>query len=198
MHAAEQERADVAKARRRWIREQGLLDTTHLVFIDETAANTKMAPLNGRCLRGDRLVGRVPFGNWKTITFVAGLRRNGLSAPLVVDGPMNGETFLAYVEQCLAPTLKRKDIVIMDNLPVHKVAGVREAIEVRGATLRYLPKYSPDLNPIEMGFSKLKTLLRKLAHRTVGRLSRSIGKFIPTLSAGEARNYFSHAGYCSK
>src|ERR1019366_6911533 len=188
LHAAEQERADVARVRRRWIGAQGLLDTTRLVFIDETAANTKMARLNGRCPRGERLVGRVPFGHWKTITFVAGLRHNGLTAPMVVDGSMNGEAFLAYVEQCLAPTLKLKDTVMMDNLPVHKVSGVREAIEARGATLRYLPKYSPDLNPIEMPFSKLKTSLRKLAKRTIPGLCRSIGRFVPTLSARESTN----------
>lgn len=144
------------------------------------------------------MVGHVPFGRWKTITFVAGLRHNGLTAPFVVDGSMNGETFLAYVEQCLAPTLKREDTVIMDNLSVHKVAGVREAIEARGAKLRYLPPYSPDLNPIEMSFSKLKALLRKLARRTIPELCRGIGKFIPTISARESSNYFRHAGYGSK
>lgn len=117
LRAAEQKRADVARARRRWIREQGTLDTTRLVFIDETAANTKMMRLSGRCLRGDRLVGHVPYGHWKTITFVAGLRPNGMTAPCVLDGSMTGKTFLAYVEQCLVPTLKRNDIVVIDNLP---------------------------------------------------------------------------------
>src|SRR5208282_948711 len=133
LRAAEQERADVARARRRWIREQGMFDPARLVFIDETAANTKMARLSGRCARGERLVGRVPHGHWKTITFVGALRHNGMTAPFVVDGPMTGPTFLCYVEQCLAPTLKRNDTVVMDNLPTHKVAGVREAIEARGA-----------------------------------------------------------------
>jgi transposase len=185
----------VARARRRWIREQGTLDTTRLVFIDETAANTKMVRLSGRCLRGDRLVGHVPYGHWKTITFVAGLRRNGMTAPCVLDGSMTGKTFLAYVEQCLVPTLKRNDIVVIDNLPAHKVPGVREAIEARGATLRYLPQYSPDLNPIEMPFSKLKACLRRVAERTVPRLYRRIGSFARSLTAQEARNYFRHAGY---
>jgi transposase len=166
--------------------------TTRLVFIDETAANTK---LSGRCLRGDRLVGHVPYGHWKTITFVAGLRRNGMTAPCVLDGSMTGKTFLAYVEQCLVPTLKRNDIVVIDNLPAHKVPGVREAIEARGATLRYLPQYSPDLNPIEMPFSKLKACLRRVAERTVPRLYRRIGSFARSLTAQEARNYFRHAGY---
>jgi len=195
LRAAEQERADVAQARRRWIKEQGMFDPAHLVFVDETAANTKMVRLSGRCRRGERLIGRVPQGHWKTITFVAALRRNGMRAPCTVDGSMNGAKFLAYVKQCLAPNLKRKDKVVIDNLPAHKAAGIREAIEARGATLRYLPQYSPDLNPIEMPFSKLKAHLRKAAERTIPRLRRRIGAFARTLSAREARNYFRHAGY---
>lgn len=185
----------MARARRCWKRRQALLNSTRLVFIDETAANTKMVRLSGRCPRGERLVGCVPQGHWKTLTFVAGLRRNGMTAPCVIDGSMSGKTFLAYVEQSLAPALKRKDIVVMDNLPAHKVPGVREAIEARGATLRYLPQYSPDLNPIEMPFSKLKADLRKAAERTVPRLCRRIGSFARRLSAAEAFNYFRHAGY---
>ena len=185
----------MAWARRRWKREQGRLDPARLVFIDETAANTKMARLRGRCPRGERLVGRVPHGHWKTITFVAALRRNGMTAAFVVDSAMNGRTFVAYIKSCLAPTLRRRDIVMMDRLPAHKVPGVREAIEARGATLRYLPRYSPDLDPIEMSFSKLKARLRKLAERTVPRLCRRIGSFARTLTAREARNYFRHAGY---
>ena len=195
LRAAEQERADAARARRRWMREQGMLDPSRLVFIDETSANTKMVRLNGRCRRGERLVGRVPQGHWKTITYVAALRRNGMTASRTVDGSMTGKRFLAYVEQCLAPTLRRKDIVVIDNLPAHKAAGIRDAIEARGATLRYLPLYSPDLNPIEMPFSKLKTLLRKAAERTIPRLRRRIGAFARQLSAREASNYFRHAGY---
>lgn len=185
----------MAWARRRWRREQAMLDPARLVFIDETAANTKMARLRGRCPRGERLVGRVPHGHWKTITFVGALRRNGMTAPSVVDSAMNGRTFLAYIKSCLAPTLRRRDIVMMDRLPAHKVSGIREAIEARGATLRYLPRYSPDLNPIEMSFSKLKARLRKLAERTVSRLCRRIRSFARTLTAREARNYFRHAGY---
>lgn len=172
-----------------------MLSSTRLVFIDETAANTKMVRLSGRCPRGQRLVGRVPQGHWKTLTFVAGLRRNGMTAPCVIDGSMNGTTFLAYVEQSLVPALKRNDIVVMDNLPAHKVPGVREAIEAKGAELRYLPQYSPDLNPIEMPFSKLKADLRKAAERTVPRLCRRIGWFARRLTASEALNYFRHAGY---
>ena len=172
-----------------------MFDPAHLVFVDETAANTKMVRLSGRCRRGERLIGRVPQGHWKTITFVAALRRNGMRAPCTIDGSMNGAKFLAYVKQCLAPTLKRKDNVVIDNLPAHKAAGIREAVEQRGATLRYLPQYSPDLNPIEMPFSALKASLRKAAERTIPSLRRRIGRFACTLTAREARNYFRHAGY---
>jgi len=156
-----------------------------------------MARLYGRCPRGERLIGRVPFGTWKTLTFVAGLRCEGMTAPMVIDGAMNGETFRAYVEQCLVPTLGQGDIVVMDNLGAHKVAGVKEAIEAVGAELRYLPKYSPDLNPIEMSFSKLKAYLRKAAARTERNLRRRIGSFVPRLHARECANYFAHAGYAS-
>ncbi len=172
-----------------------MFDPARLVFIDETAANTKMVRLYGRCPRGERLVSHVPQGHWKTITFVAALRRNGMTASRTIDGPMTGKKFLGYVEQCLARTLKRKDIVVIDNLPAHKAAGVREAIEARGATLRYLPQYSPDLNPIEMPFSKLKAYLRKAAERTIPRLRRRIGSFARSLTARESSNYFRHAGY---
>jgi transposase len=187
----------VARARRRWIRQQGLLDSSCLVFIDETWVNTTMARLYGRCARGERVVGRVPFGPWQTLTFVAGLRCTGMTAPLVIEGAMNGEIFLFYVEQCLAPTLNRGDIVVMDNLGAHKVAGVKEAIEAVGAELRYLPEYSPDLNPIEMSFSKLKAYLRKAAERTQRSLRRRIGTFLPRLGPHECANYFAHAGYAS-
>ena len=185
----------MAEARRRWIRDQGLLDTTRLVFIDETSANTKMTRLYGRCPRGERLFACVPFGKWRTITFVGALRHSGLIAPMVIEGAMNGKAFLAYVRQCLVPTLKRGDIVVMDNLLVHKTPGVREAIEGAGATLAYLPPYSPDLNPIELAYSKLKTWLRKLARRNVATLSRAIGAFVPTITKTLAKNYFRHAGY---
>jgi transposase len=197
LRAAEQHRADVARARRRWIRQQGYLDTTRLVFIDETAVTINMVRLRGRCPRGERLISHVPQGAWKTITFVAALRHNKMVAPMVLDGPINGAAFVAYIEQCLAPTLKRVDIVVIDNLPAHKVAGVKDAIEAAGATLQYLPQYSPDLNPIEMPFSKFKAFLRKAAERTVGGLCRRIRSFVPTVSRAECRNYFRHAGYVS-
>jgi transposase len=169
-----------------------MLDPARLVFIDETVANTKMVRLYGRCARGKRSVGHVPQGHWKTITFVAALRHNGMKAPSIVSGPMTGKKFLAYVERRLARILKPKDIVMIDNLPAHKAAVIREAIEACGAT-RYLPKYSPDLNPID--FSKLKASLRKAAERTIPRLRRRIRSFAPSLTAREARNYFRHAGY---
>lgn len=172
-----------------------MFDPARLVFIDETSANTKMVRLSGRCRRGERLVDHVPQGHWKTITFVAALRRTGMRAPHTIDGAMTGKKFVAYVERCLAPTLKRKDIVVIDNLPAHKAAGIHGAIEARGATLRYLPKYSPDLNPIEMPFSKLKASLRKAAERTIPRLRRRIRNFAHNLTAREAFNYFRHAGY---
>jgi transposase len=143
------------------------------------------------------LIGHVPLGEWKTITFVAALRCNKMTAPMVIEGAMNGDMFRAYVEQCLVPTLRRNDIVVMDNYRAHKVPGVQEAIENAGATLRYLPKYSPDLNPIEMPYSKFKALLRKVAARTVPALYRTIRSFVPQLGARECANYFRHAGYAS-
>jgi transposase len=179
------------------MREQGMFDPARLVFIDETSTNTAMVRLRGRCPRGLRLIDHVPHGHWKTITFIAGLRYRAMVAPFVLDGPMNIKSFMAYLERSLVPTLKRGDIVMMDSLPVHKVAGVREAIEAAGATLRYLPKYSPDLNPIEQAFSKLKAHLRKAAERTIPRLSRRIGALMAAFSPQECANYFRHAGYAS-
>jgi transposase len=195
LYAAEQKRADVARSRRRWMREQGMFDPARLVFIDETSTNTAMVRLRGRAPRGKRLVDYAPHGAWKTVTFVGALRQRGMTAPFVIEGAMNGLMFLAYVQQCLVPTLRRGDIVLMDSLPVHKVAGVAEAIEAAGATLIYLPKYSRDLNPIELAFSKLKAHLRKAAEHTMPRLLRRIGRVITDFSAQECRNFFRHAGY---
>jgi transposase len=197
LQAAERERADVARARRRWIREQGMFDPARLVFIDETAVSTNMVRLRGRAPRGERVIGTVPLGAWETITFVGALRHNKITAPMVIEGAMTGEMFLAYVEQCLVPTLRRNDTVVMDNCRVHLVAGIQEAIERARATLRYLAKYSPDLNPIELPYSKFKALLRKVAARTVPGLHRAIRSFVPQLSAQECANYFRHAGYAS-
>jgi transposase len=174
-----------------------MFDPARLVFIDETAVSTNMVRLRGRAPRGVRVIGSVPLGTWQTITFVAALRHNKMIAPMVIKGAMTGEMFLAYVEQCLVPTLRRNDIVVIDNCRVHLGPGIRHAIEKAGATLRYLPPYSPDLNPIETAYSKFKTFLRKVAARTVPGLNRAIRSFIPQLSRQECANYFRHAGYAS-
>jgi transposase len=194
-HAAEQQRADVKAARQAWFDGQLDLDPEKLVFIDETGTSTKMARLRGRAPRGERCVAAVPHGHWKTTTFTAGLRLSGMMAPMVLDGAMNGPAFLAYVEQVLVPEIGPGDIVVMDNLPAHKVAGVRQAIEAAGATLRHLPPYSPDFNPIENAFSKLKALLRKAAARTVPDLWQAIAQAIPAFLPDECANYFEAAGY---
>jgi transposase len=187
----------VARAREEWKRAQPALDPDRLVFIDETGTNTQMTRTRGRCQKGQRLVDYAPHGHWKTTTFVAGLRNNAITAPLVVDRPMNGVIFQAWLEQHLAPTLVDGDIVIMDNLPAHKVAGVRVIIEKAGASLLYLPPYSPDLNPIEMMFAKLKALLRKAKERTVDKLWDRIGVILDEFSPPECSNYFRHDGYGS-
>jgi transposase len=195
VRAAEQDRDDVRNAREDWKAQQGSFDPARLVFIDETGTATNIARLRGRCRRGKRLVAAVPHGHWKTTTFVAALRIDAVTAPLVVDEPMNGEIFLAYLEQCLVQTLSRGDIVIMDNLSAHKVAGVRELIEATGARLLYLPPYSPDLNPIEQLFAKLKALLRKAAERSVPALWDRIGEILKSIVSAECTNYLRHAGY---
>jgi transposase len=177
------------------MREKGMFDPARLVFIDETWTNTSMVRLRGRCPRGERLIGYAPHGHWKTLTFVAGLRHRAMVAPFVLEGAMNGPMFLAYVKQGLVPTLKRSDIVVMDNLPAHKVVGIEQAIEAAGATLLYLPPYSPDLNPIEPAFSKVKAHLRKAAEHTLPRLVRRIGRIVTDFSPQECRNFFRHAGY---
>ena len=193
--AAEQDRPDVAKARDEWRASQPDLKAERLVFIDETGAATDMARRYGRCPRGQRLVSSVPWGHWKTTTFVAALRVDGIAAPCVFDGPMDGPSFRAYVEQFLVPILRHDDIVVMDNLPSHKVIGIREAIEAAGAQLRYLPSYSPDFNPIEQFFAKLKTLLRKAAARTIDALFVAIADALAKVSPQECRNYLANQGY---
>ncbi len=195
LHAAEQDRPDLAAARAALKAEQASLKAPRLVVIDETSVTTKMVRHYGRCPVGERLVAKVPHGHWKTMTFIAGLRIDGMTAPYVIDGSMDGPSFLAYVEQVLAPTLHDGDIVLMDNLRTHKVDGVAAAIKAAGASVRYLPAYSPDLNPIEMAFAKLKAALRKGAARTVEALWKLIGKFIKTIAPDECANYFRHAGY---
>jgi transposase len=194
-HASEQERPDVLKRREAWCESQLDLDPEKLVFIDETWTTTNMARKCGRAAKGERLRAGIPHGHWKTTTFVAGLRVCGLVAPMVLDGPINGLWFQAYVEQVLVPTLSPGDIVIMDNLGSHKGACVRKAIEAKGATLLYLPPYSPDFNPIENAFSKLKALLRKAAERTVDALWDRIGALLPQFTPQECANFFAAAGY---
>ncbi len=185
----------MAAARQRWRRRQGGFDPARLIFIDETWAKTNMARAYGRCRRGTRLIGRVPHGHWKTTTFVAGLRRDGITAPFVIDCPMNGLIFRTYVARVLAPTLRPGDIVILDNLGSHKGNEVRRLIEARGAHLLFLPPYSPDLNPIELAFAKLKSLLRKAGERSVDDLWARIGECLDAFTPDECRNYFKHAGY---
>jgi transposase len=197
----------VKAAREVWFDGQPDLDPERLIFIDgeplsaigprtmASGLNTKMARLRGRCPKGERLFASIPHGHWRTTTFVAGLRLGGLDAPMVIDGPMNGETFLAYVEQVLVPTLRPGDIVVMDNLGCHKSANVRHAIEAAGAELRFLPPYSPDFNPIENAFAKLKALLRKAAARTRDALWDEVGRLIELFAPEECGNYFIAAGY---
>jgi transposase len=194
-HAAEQERPDVAAAREEWRTVESTLNPEKLVFIDETWATTNMCRLYGRAPKGKRLIASVPHGHWQTTTFLAGLRHDAMIAPLVIDGAINGELFLAYVEQMLAPTLSSGDIVVLDNLSSHKVRGVREAIEARGASLFYLPPYSPDLNPIEQAFAKLKQLLRASAARTREALWNVIGQSLGRFPPYECAHYLAHCGY---
>jgi transposase len=195
LHAAEQDRADVAKARGEWRDKQPGLNPAKLVFVDETWTKTNMTRLRGRAPRGQRLVAAVPHGHWKTSTFIGALRCDGLTAPGVFDGAINGELFLAYVEQVLVPTLRPGDRVIMDNLGSHKRVGVREAIEAAGAILMFIPPYSPDLNPIELAFAKLKALLRAKAIRTVDALWNELGSLVDCFSPAECTNFFRHDGY---
>ncbi|WP_324262347.1 IS630 family transposase [Altererythrobacter sp. H2] len=194
-HASEQERPDVAARRRAWFRAQPDLDPERLVFLDETGATTKMARLRGRAKRGLRCRSPIPHGHWKTTTFTGALRLTGMTAPMVLDGPMTGEWFVAYAQQVLAPTLRTGDIVILDNLPAHKASGAREAIEAAGARMLFLPPYSPDFNPIENAFAKLKSILRKAAARTVPELWDAIGDALPRFTPEECANYFTAAGY---
>ena len=168
-----------------------------MVFIDETWAKTNMTRLYGWAPRGKRLVDKVPHGHWKTATFLAALRNDRIDAPCLFDGPINGQRFLAYVEQILVPTLKQGDVVVMDNLGSHKNRAIRKAIRAAGARLVFLPPYSPDLNPIEQFFAKLKTLLRKAEERTVEAVWKRIGSLLKCFSSAECAAYFRNAGYAS-
>lgn len=166
-----------------------------MIFIDETWTKTNMTRQYGWAAVGHRLVDAVPHGHWNTSTFIAGLRCDGLVAPCVFSGAINGAAFLAYVEQVLVPTLRCDDIVVMDRLSSHKIAGVRKAIEGAGASVLYLPPYSPDLNPIEQAFAKLKALLRAKALRTIGALWKALGDLVPCFPPAECANFIRHAGY---
>ena len=194
-HATEQERPDILCRRWAWFEGQLDLDPDRLVFIDETWASTNMARRHGRCRRGERLRASVPHGHWKTTTFVAGLRNTGMMAPMVIDGPINRDAFTAYVTQVLVPEPSPGDIVIMDNLSSHKGQAIREAIEAAGADLLFLPPYSPDFNPIEKAFSKLKAHLRKAAERTIHSLWDAIARILDLYSPQECANYFTACGY---
>ena len=195
MHASEQDRPDVARRRTRWRHYQSRVDPERLVFIDETWTKTNMAPLRGWAPRGHRLKAKVPRGRWKTMTFLAALRHDRIDAPWLLDGPINGDSFRIYVEEVLGPTLSPGEIVVMDNLGSHKGKAVRQAIQSAGAKLFFLPKYSPDLNPIEQVFAKLKHLLRSDAARTVDTVCSAIGQSLDAFTPKECENYFKNAGY---
>ncbi|MGO9773510.1 MAG: IS630 family transposase [Roseiarcus sp.] len=194
-HASEQEREDVEAAREDWFEGQLDLDPLKLVFIDETSISTNMARRFGWAPRGERCRAAVPFGHWKTTTLVAALRFDRIDAPMTIDGALDGDSFRAYVEQVLAPTLSAGEVVVMDNVSVHKVAGVREAIAAKGAGVLYLPGYSPDFNPIEKSFSKLKSILQRIAARTAEALQAAVGEALRSFTPNECMNYFAACGY---
>ncbi len=193
--ASERERPDIVRRRGQWLKFRPRINPSRLVFIDETWTKTNMAPLRGWAPKGQRLPQAAPFGHWNTMTFLAALRRDRVEAPWLLDGPINGERFVIYVEQVLVPTLARGDIVIMDNLGSHKAKAARQAIRKLGAKLIFLPKYSPDLNPIEQFFAKLKHHLRQAQARTRDTVCDAIAKTLNTLSPTECSNYFAHSGY---
>ncbi|WP_245435564.1 IS630 family transposase [Microvirga calopogonii] len=198
LRASEQDRSDVRQAREHWHakRQPRMRQEPHrLVFLDETGTSTKMTRLRGRCLKGQRLYAKAPFGHWLTQTFVVGLRYCGLTAPWVIDGPMTRQIFETYVETQLAPTWSKGDVVILDNLAAHKSEKAAECLKQRGAWFLFLPPYSPDMNPIEQLFAKLKALLRKAEARTFDALWRAIGEICDGVEPEECRNYFTAAGY---
>jgi transposase len=195
VHASEQDRPDVLEQRENWFEGQLDLDPARLVFVDETWASTNMAPMYGWAPKGERLRVGIPHGHWKRTTFVAGLRSTGLTAPMALDGSINGASFLDYVKRVLAPTLTPGDIVIADNLSSHKGDQVRRAIEAVGAKILFLPPYSPDFSPIENAFSKFKSLLRRAAERSVGALQQTIIRLAETFTPTECANFFAACGY---
>ena len=187
----------MARRRQRWKKHQGRIDPARLIFIDETWTKTNMAPLRGWCRRGERLRAKVPHGHWKTMTFLAALRCDRIEAPWLLDGPINGESFRVYIGHVLLPTLKRGDVVIIDNLGSHKGQAIRTLIRSVGAKLLFLPPYSPDLNPIEQVFSKLKHLLRAAAPRSFQATSDCIGELLERFTGSECANYLANSGYAS-
>ena len=197
MVAGERDRPEVAQRRAKWVKYPNKIEPERLVFIDETWTRTNMAPLRGWAPLGMRLKAKVPHGHWKTATFLAALRHDRIDAPWLLDGPIDGEAFQTYVEQVLVPTLRPGDIVIMDNLGSHKGKAVRRLIRAVGAKLIFLPKYSPDLNPIEQVFAKLKHLLRKAAARTIEAVWAAIGEALNAFKPKECANYFENSGYAS-
>jgi len=197
IYAAEQQRPDVVRARKLWVRNQKRLDSSRLVFIDETCVKTGMMRTHGWCEIGERLVDYEQLGQYSTFTFICGLTENGIIAPMIYKGAMNGERFLEYVEGCLAPSLTPGMTVVMDNLRVHKVEGVAEAIEAVDASVLFTPKYSPDLNPIGMFFSKMKSHLREAMDKTQQTIVRTIRKTMQGTADEECVNFFRHAGYGS-
>jgi len=193
--ASERDRPDVARRRAQWTAYQNRIEPCRLVFLDETWTKTNMAPLRGWAPCGARLKAKVPYGRWKTMTFLAALRHDRIDAPWLLDGPINGATFQIYVEKLLVPTLRPDDIVVMDNLGSHKGRAVRRAIRSAGAKLFFLPKYSPDLNPIEQVFAKLKHLLRNAAARTPETVCAATGQLLDSFTPHECANYFKNSGY---
>jgi transposase len=190
-------RADVVAARQQWQQDRSQWKAHQLIFLDETGLNTKMTRLRGRAPRGQRCLAHAPHGHWKTATFIAALRHDRLSAPWLLDGPMDGDLFLTYIREVLLPEIQPGDLVICDNLSSHKVQGVAAAIESRQARLLYLPAYSPDLNPIEMAFAKLKAALRQSAQTTFRGLSNALKKALASFSSSHCQNFFRHAQYAS-
>jgi transposase len=193
--ASERDRPDIARRREQWTERQDQIDPERLVFIDETWTKTNMEPLRGWAPLGARLVAKVPHGHWKTSTFIAALRCDHIEAPWLLDGPVNAAAFLTYVEKIVSRTLRSGDLVIMDNLSSHKGKAVRQVIRAVGAKLLFLPKYSPDLNPIEQVFAKLKHLLRKAAARTLETLTAAVGELLGAFTAEECANSFVNSGY---
>ena len=195
--ASEIHRPDVARKRERWRKHQDRIAPQRLVFIDETWVKTNMAPLRGWAPRGERLAGHHPHGHWRTLTFLAALRADRIDAPCLFNGPINGESFTAWVEQALVPTLSPGDLVVMDNLGSHKGRAVRAAIRRAGAHLLFLPPYSPDLNPIEQVFAKLKHFLRDSAERTIETVTAALATILDRFTPQECANYVTNAGYAS-